>query len=168
MTDTVRRFVLAILLIGMIGSLVELVLLEHDEDLNQWIPLVLLSTGILGFVFATVRPGSQVIRFLQILMAFFIVAGAVGVVLHFQANLEFQTELDPSASGLPLWMKAIRAKAPPALAPGVMVQLGLLGLVYTFRHPALAGRSALTKDVEAGLPPSLKASADHRSLGEGG
>jgi hypothetical protein len=141
MTDSVRRFVLVILLIGMIGSLVELILLDHDEDLNQWIPLVLLSTGILAFLLAAVRPASQVIRFLQILMAFFILAGLVGAVLHFQANLEFQTELDPSASGLPLWMKAVKAKAPPALAPGVMIQLGLLGLVYTFRHPSLGGRS---------------------------
>jgi len=27
------------------------------------------------------------------------------------------------------------AKTPPALAPGAMIQLGLLGLVYTYRHP---------------------------------
>ena len=32
--------------------------------------------------------------------------------------------------------------ATPALAPGAMVQLGLIGLAYTFRHPAL--RSAAT------------------------
>jgi hypothetical protein len=25
---------------------------------------------------------------------------------------------------------------PPILAPGLFVQLGLLGLLYTFRHPA--------------------------------
>ncbi|HYJ16246.1 MAG TPA: hypothetical protein VE170_12200 [Candidatus Limnocylindria bacterium] len=31
----------------------------------------------------------------------------------------------------------IGAKAPPLLAPGSMVQLGLLGLAYTYKHPAL-------------------------------
>jgi hypothetical protein len=36
-----------------------------------------------------------------------------------------------------LFVKVVTAKAPPALAPGVMVQLGLLGLVYTYKHPAL-------------------------------
>ena len=46
MTPIVRRLILCILLIGMVGSLVELVLLDHDEDLNQWIPLVLLTVGI--------------------------------------------------------------------------------------------------------------------------
>jgi hypothetical protein len=45
--------------------------------------------------------------------------------------------MDPSLSGWPLFVKVVTAKAPPALAPGVMVQLGLLGLVYTYRHPAL-------------------------------
>ncbi len=148
MTDTVRRLLLVILLIGMVGSLVELVLLEHDEDLNQWIPLVLLTAGIATSVLAATRPSARVIRVLQILMAFFILAGVVGVMLHFQANLEFQTELDPTASGLPLWLKAARAKAPPALAPGVMVQLGLLGLVYTLKHPAVKGDSPLFLEPE--------------------
>jgi hypothetical protein len=139
MSESVRRFILFILFIGMIGSLVELVLLDHDEDLNQWIPLVLLTGGIIAFAWAAARPNAGTIRLLQILMGFFILAGLVGTVLHFQANIEFQTEVDPSASGLPLFMKAIRAKAPPALAPGVMIQLGLLGLVYTFKHPAKTG-----------------------------
>jgi hypothetical protein len=29
----------------------------------------------------------------------------------------------------------VTAKAPPALAPAVMAQLGFLGLLYTYRHP---------------------------------
>ena len=32
--------------------------------------------------------------------------------------------------------KALRG-ATPALAPGALAQLGLLGLLYTYRHPAL-------------------------------
>jgi hypothetical protein len=28
---------------------------------------------------------------------------------------------------------------PPLLAPGVMMQLGLIGLAYTYKHPALNG-----------------------------
>ena len=138
MSEPVRRLLFFILLLGMAGTLVELVLLSHDEDINQWIPLVLLVLGIVAIGWAAVRPSPSVIRLLQMVMALFILAGMVGVVLHFQANMEFQTELDPSASGWPLWMKAIRAKAPPALAPGVMVQLGLLGLLYTYKHPMLA------------------------------
>jgi hypothetical protein len=33
------------------------------------------------------------------------------------------------------------AKAPPALAPAGLIQLGLLGLLYTYRHPALQLRT---------------------------
>ena len=31
-------------------------------------------------------------------------------------------------------MKVLEAKVPPALAPGVMIQLGLIGLAYTYRY----------------------------------
>ena len=72
MTPIVRRLLLFILLLEMAGTLVELVLLEHDEDFNQWIPLVLLTVGIVTFGLAAVRPTAQVIRALQIIMAFFI------------------------------------------------------------------------------------------------
>jgi hypothetical protein len=58
--------------------------------------------------------------------------------LHLQANTEFQLEMDPTLRGWALLKKSIVVKAPPALAPGVMMQLGLIGLAYTFRHPALA------------------------------
>jgi hypothetical protein len=58
--------------------------------------------------------------------------------LHFEVNMEFQREMDPALAGMALFQKAILAKSPPALAPGAMIQLGLIGLAYTFRHPALA------------------------------
>jgi hypothetical protein len=47
--------------------------------------------------------------------------------------MEFQLEMDPSLQGVNLYRKAILAKTPPALAPGAMIQLGLIGLAYTFR-----------------------------------
>ena len=136
MTPVVRRLVLFILLLGMIGTIVELVLLEHDEDLKQWIPLVLIAAGVVSLGWLALRPGAGAVSVVRLLAVCFIVSGVLGVVFHFQANIEFQTEADPSISGWPLLQKALRAKAPPALAPGVMIQLGLLSLVYTFRHPA--------------------------------
>ena len=70
-------------------------------------------------------------------MTMFVAAGDAGVLLHYNGNREFQTEMDPSLSGWPLFVKVVTAKAPPALAPGPWWQLGLLGLLYTYRHPAL-------------------------------
>ena len=45
--------------------------------------------------------------------------------------------MDPQLAGWPLFVKIVTAKAPPALAPASMVMIGLLGLIYTYQHPAL-------------------------------
>jgi len=112
-------------------------LLGHDEDATQLIPLVLIGAtlGVLAWHACTGRAAS--IRALQLMMLLFIGAGLAGGVLHVRSNMEFQLEIDPSLRGWTLLSKALHAKAPPALAPGVMVQLGLLGLAFAYRHPAL-------------------------------
>jgi len=51
-------------------------------------------------------------------------------------NTEFQHEMDPTLEGWTLFVKVMRAKAPPALAPAANIQIGLLGLLYTYRHAA--------------------------------
>ncbi len=87
--------------------------------------------------------GRASVRALQFVMSLFVAAGLAGVALHFQSTLEFQREIDPSLAGFGLVLKALQAKAPPALAPGVMVQLGLLGLAFAYRHPALGAGKGL-------------------------
>jgi len=140
-----RRIILAVFVLGVVGSSAELLLLGHDEDLKQFIPLVLsgVSLAILVWVAATgARPAFLAFRGA---MALFIVAGVLGSWLHFQANREFQLEVDPSLAGWALLTEALQAKSPPALAPGVMVQFGLLGLAWTFRHPQLESTDPSTR-----------------------
>ena len=140
MTDTARRILLGILLLGVAGVSAELLLLGHDEDVYQLIPLALALRGRADerWVDAAAEcrrhpavPGRDGAVHLS---------GAVGMCLHFRANIEFQLEMDPSLTRHGLFRKAIVAKTPPALAPGAMMQLGLIGLAYTFRHPALLPR----------------------------
>ena len=140
MTDAARRILLAILLVGLAGITVELLLLNHVEDFYQLIPVVLSVVAALTAALAALRPSPRTVRLFQGVMALLLLSGAVGVVLHFQVTREFQLEMDPTLAGMALFKKAIVAKAPPALAPGAMTQLGLIGLAYTFRHPALAPR----------------------------
>ena len=140
MTDAARRILLAILLLGVTGITAELLLLGHDEDVYQWIPIALAIVTVLMSVLVMMRPAAGSIRLFQSVMVLMIVSGAVGMYLHFQANMEFQLEMDPALSGLNLFRKAILAKTPPALAPGAMTPLGLIGLAYTVRHPALGAR----------------------------
>lgn len=134
--EQVRRLLLALLLFGAAGMLVDLLLLEHFETIWQWIPIALLVPVIGIMVAALIRPGRRVVRALQIVMGVCVAAGLLGVYLHYQGNLEFELERDPSLRGLALVWETVRG-ATPALAPGALVQLGLLGLVYTFRHPSL-------------------------------
>jgi len=142
MTDAARRILLAILVIGVVGIMAELLLLNHIEHWEQWIPLGLGAATLLLSAVVAIKPTTGTIRLFQLVMLLMIISGAVGIYLHYGATTEFQLEMDPTLRGFALFKKAIVAKAPPALAPGAMTQLGLIGLAYTFRHPALPPRGA--------------------------
>jgi hypothetical protein len=131
-----RRLLLAILLIAMVGTGAELILLEHTETIWQLIPLGLLASGIIGALAVATRPGRPAIRVFQVLMALFIAAGLTGLFLHYKGNVEFELEMYPTMKGVDLFRESMMG-ATPALAPGAMIWLGLLGLAFTFRHPQL-------------------------------
>ena len=135
---SLRSLLLALICLGIAGLTTELVLLSHFEDAWQLVPLVLLAQGASAVVWQLLAPTAISTRYFQLTMALMVVAGVAGIVLHYRGNLEFQLEIDATQSSWDLFRKVIHAKAPPALAPGAMTQLGLLGLVYTFRHPALS------------------------------
>ena len=133
----IRYALLALVALGTAGMVTELMLIGHHEDANQLIPLWVAAAGLLSLVAVAIRPSVGTLRLLQFVMLAYLGTGVIGITLHFKANAEFQREIDPSLGGLALFWKVVEATAPPALAPGVMVQLGLLGLVYTYKHPAL-------------------------------
>jgi hypothetical protein len=68
-------------------------------------------------------------------MAAFLVSGVLGTWYHYTGNVEFELERTPELGGWALFQAAMGG-ATPALAPGTMIQLGLIGLLFTFRHPA--------------------------------
>jgi Na+/alanine symporter len=131
----IRRVLLAILVIGMAGTSIELLLLKHVEEATQLVPLVLLGLAFVSVAWHAARPSVSSVMTLQIVMVLFVASGLIGMVLHYQANVEFQHEMDRSLAGMPLFWKVMAAKAPPALAPGSMSQLGLIGLAYSYRYP---------------------------------
>ena len=142
-----RKLLLFILLLGMTGTLIELFLLDHIEDLWQLIPLVLIGVGYLVLGWHAIRRSRGTIAAVQIVMVLYVASGALGMFLHYRANVEFQRELEPELSGSNLLWKVLQAKTPPALSPGVMAQLGLIGFAYAYRHPAFApGRRILEEN----------------------
>ncbi len=131
--DTVgmlRLWILGVLVLGLLGTVTELVLLSHYEQVTQLIPVVLLVLALVVLAWHVMGHGTASLRILFGLMVLFVLAGFAGFVAHFHGSAEFQLELEPSISTWDLIEKVLRAKAPPLLAPGMMMQLGLLGLAY--------------------------------------
>ena len=133
---SLRQLLLALVFLGIVGLQVELALLRHAESATQWIPHVTLMIGLLATAAVYFRPAAGTVRAFQAIMVLFLVIGALGVFLHLRGNVEFALERDPSLSGMRLLWKALRG-ASPALAPGALAQLGLLGLLYGYRHSAV-------------------------------
>jgi hypothetical protein len=139
----VRRLLAGLLLLGLVGTGTELVLMSHFEDLWQLIPLVLIAAALVALGWHVARPGRVSVRVFQTVMASLLAAGVLGVGLHYWANLEFQLEVNPEQSRSERFWKAMHATSPPALAPGIMVQLGLLGLIYAYRQSDEAGSAGV-------------------------
>ena len=139
-SDSPVRIIRAILLLALVSGLVglgtELLLLEHFEDWRQKVPLALIALGLLVLIWHAIDRRGAPLRALQLVMVVFIAAGAIGMTFHYQGNVEFELELYPSMSGLELFRKSMMG-ATPALAPGAMVQLALIGLAYCYKHPRL-------------------------------
>ena len=135
---SIRTLLLGALAVGVIGTTGELILLRHIDKPPQWIPLVALVAAVPILVWHTSSPSTASVRTLQGLMLVFVALGVLGVGLHYNGNVEFERELNPSERGWMFLRKTV-AGATPVLAPGSMVLLGLVGLAHAYRHPSADG-----------------------------
>jgi hypothetical protein len=141
--STVRRVLLALVLIGIVGLTLELLLLEHIESATQLIPFAVLGVGLVASVTLVRRPTRQRVRLFQGIMLLFVASGVVGIYLHLRGNVLFEQETDSSARGLDLIWRSLRGGV-PILAPAAMAQVGLVGLLFAYRHPVLRDSAAAT------------------------
>ena len=128
----IRSLLLGVLFVGLVGTGAELLLLQHTETLWELIPLVLIGLALIILTWHAILRHPTSVVFIRGVMGLFLLAGVAGIALHYQSSMEFRLETNPSLNGWALFWAPIFAKTPPALAPGAMVQLGLLGLVYTY------------------------------------
>jgi hypothetical protein len=118
----------------------ELLLLQHTGSVWELIPLVLIALALVILTWHAITQHPAGVRAVQGVMGLFLLAGVAGIALHYQSSMEFKLETNPALSGWALFWAVISAKTPPALAPGAMIQLGLLGLSYTYQHPSSYAR----------------------------
>ena len=140
-----RRVLVALVIVGAAGLTAELLLLEHFESAWQYSPLALLVLAMASGTWVALRPSHTAVRIFQAVMVLCVASGFVGVFLHYQGNVEFELEREQALRGFALFKEAMMG-ATPALAPGAMVQLGLLGLAFAWRHPATRTASLLRDD----------------------
>jgi hypothetical protein len=134
---TLRGLLLVLVAFVMLGTVVDLLLLEHYEEVWQWLPLAMLGTALLAVAWVARTGSARAVTAFRIAMVLVVCTGLLGVIMHYNGSREFQIEMDPALTGWALFIKVMRAKAPPTLAPAAMLQAGLVGLLYTWRHPAL-------------------------------
>lgn len=136
-----RGMLLALVVLGLLATGAELLLLEHTETVWQLLPLVVIGVALVVSAPVAFRATRGTLRVFQAIMGAMVVTGALGLIQHYRGNVEFELEMRPALEGWELFKRAMTG-ATPALAPGLMAHLGLLGLAYTWRHPLLRRRAA--------------------------
>ena len=125
-----KKLLLTAFLLSLLGTGFELFLLEHTQDWQQLIPLVLFGIGLIALAWFGISKSAISKQFFRGVMLFFIVSGVLGFALHFNGNMEFELEMYPSMKGAELVWETLKG-ATPVLAPGTMIATGLLGWAYT-------------------------------------
>lgn len=123
-----RTALVVLLLVGGAGLLAELFLLDHLEDWRQWLPVIALGVGCVLAIVVLIRPGRTAWRSLLVTGVVFVLLGGVGIFFHTSGNREFELEMYPDLTGGKLLVETVTG-ATPVLAPGALVQLGLLAII---------------------------------------
>ncbi len=127
-----KKLLLAAFLLSLIGTGAELLLLEHTQDWWQLVPIILIGLALGALLWFGIARSISSHYFFRFVMAFFVISGITGFILHFNGNMAFELEMYPSMKGTQLIWKTLKG-ATPVLAPGTMIATGLLGWAYSIR-----------------------------------
>lgn len=113
----------------MLGTTLELYLLDHYEGLQQSIPILCIGSSLLAVLILIFRKTRLMIALFKFILAITALSGFYGTFLHLRANYEFEQEMRPTLNGWNLFIESLSG-ALPALAPGSMIVLALIGYSY--------------------------------------
>jgi len=140
-----RRFLLVLAGSLCFGTVVDLLLVEHRQDLFQLIPFVLSRLGLIAVLAALLRPQRTTLRMLQIVMVLNILGSLFGVYEHVEHNMAFALEIRPNTTTSAAFWAALSG-ANPLLAPGILALAAIIALAATYYHPALEDATAGIRD----------------------
>ena len=127
---SVQRLLLAIFIAGNLGTITELVFLEHYEDGWQLVPFAVALIGCTSAAWHASARNQRSQRWFRMVLVLFAISGVLGLALHFKGNLEFAREQDDALRGIALIWEVLTG-ATPALAPGMMAFLAAIGYAAT-------------------------------------
>ncbi|WP_412560415.1 hypothetical protein [Winogradskyella sp. MIT101101] len=126
---SLKKVILSAFILMVIGTVLELYLLDHYESLSQLIPILctgLISLTVILLIFYRTRWIKNFFKWLLLITA---LSGIYGFYLHLDANFEFERDMKPTANNWDLFIESLSG-ALPALAPFSMVVLALIGYSY--------------------------------------
>ncbi|MYI42799.1 MAG: hypothetical protein F4113_02590 [Rhodothermaceae bacterium] len=127
----------AVLVLALAGTVTELGLLGHFEDPWQWAPIVVLTLCLSLTLTHFFAPRPLIRKLFRISMILCVLTGITGLFLHLKGNFEFELEMYKNLSFFSLLWRSLRG-ALPALAPGSMIYIGLLGLITALIQPPVS------------------------------
>ena len=126
---SLKKVIVLAFLFMLIGTLLELYLLNHYENILQLIPVFCIAIALINSMFIYFRRSKASFNIFKIVLFLTSISGISGVFFHLQANYEFEQEIKPTANFWELFLESISG-AFPVLAPLSMVVLALIGYSY--------------------------------------
>lgn len=126
---SVKQLILTAFLFMLIGTVLELYLLEHYEDTLQLIPIICIAFALIMMVVLGIKRTLLSLKIFKVVLVLCALSGIYGTFLHLQSNFEFEQEMVPTAGEWDLFIESLSG-ALPVLAPLSMVALALVGYTY--------------------------------------
>lgn len=120
------RITIAALLFGLA---LELWLIEHYEDVLQFIPLLCVALASVLLIADRYSNAIWIRSAFKALIVINAICAVIGVYLHLKANFEFEKEIYVNETTLNLLINSFSG-ALPVFAPGSLLILSLLGMLY--------------------------------------
>lgn len=124
-----RRVLTAVFFFMLLGTAMELYLLEHFEDIQQLIPLLCIGAAMAFAIVIYFARIPSIVMLFKLTLWLTALSGIYGSYLHMRANYEFEQEMKPGLSGWDLFIESLSG-ALPSLAPASMIVLALIGYSY--------------------------------------
>ena len=126
---SVKKMIVLALLFMMIGTLLELYLLDHYEDAFQLIPVLCIAFSLINLIILFFKRSKIIIKLFKLVLVLTSFSGIYGAFLHLQSNFEFEQDMKPTATNWELFFESLSG-ALPTLAPMSMLVLAFIGYSY--------------------------------------